>query len=118
MDLRRFTKSFKFATKGVVEAIRKEQNLKIFLVIAIIVLILGWIFQITKVEWIVIILTISFCFVIETINSALEEFLDMISPEHNGKTKIIKDMLAGAVLFSSLGALAIALIIFLPYIIK
>lgn len=118
MDIHRFFKSFKFAFKGVIEALKKEQNLKIFLVVAVGVIILSWILKITRIEWAIIVYVVSFCLAIETINTALEQLLDMISPEHNGKAKIIKDIVAGAVLFSSIGALIIAFIIFIPNIIK
>lgn len=99
------------------EALKKEQNYRIFFIVGAIAIILGITLKITTTEWAIIIAVISFNLAVEALNTAFEELLNMISPEHNGKAKIIKDIAAGAVLVSSVGALVVALMVFLPKII-
>lgn len=53
-------------------------------------------------------------FAVEAVNSSIEKLADLITKEIRPEIKIIKDIAAGAVLISSIFALVVALIIFLP----
>jgi diacylglycerol kinase len=97
-------------------AIREQQNIKVFFICAAVSIVLGIILKLSKIEWAIIFLTIAFCLALETINMSLEKLLDMISPEYNGQTKVIKDITAGAVLFATFGAALVALFIFMTHI--
>jgi len=116
MDFKRLTRAFRFASRGVMTAVKEEQNIKIFAFFVIINIVLGFILKIDRVEWAIITLTTFACLALEILNVALEDLLDLISPEFNGKIKVIKDLAAGSVLVSSVGAFVIALIIYLPHI--
>lgn len=116
MDFKRFFKSFRFASHGVATVFREEQNIKIFFGIMLFNIILAWILKLTLLEWTIGIVVTFFCLALEIMNIALEELLDMISPEYNGKAKVIKDVVAGSVFVSAIGAIIIALIIYLPHI--
>ncbi len=65
-------------------------------------------------EWIAIVFAIGFVFVVEVINTVIENITDFISPDENFSIKKIKDMSAGAVLISAIIAVVIGLIVFLP----
>lgn len=117
MDIKRLTRSFRFAFRGLGIAFRGEQNLRIFFAIAAINIILALVLKLNLIEWAIGIVTTLVVISIEIVNTALEELLDMISPEYNGRTKVIKDMLASAALGASICALIIALIIYLPHIV-
>ena len=52
---------------------------------------------------------------VEVINIAIEELLDMISPEYNGRTKVIKDVAAGAALITALASVLIFILIYFPH---
>ena len=52
----------------------------------------------------------------EIINTAIERLVDLVSPHHNPKAGIIKDMAAGAVLFSAIMAIVCGVLIFGKYI--
>lgn len=116
MDLKRLIKSFKFAFHGLSVAFKQEQNLRIFFIIVLINIFLAIILKLTLIEWAIGIVVTTIVITIEILNTSLEELLDMISPEYNGRTKIIKDMIASAALGASICALIIALIIYLPHI--
>jgi len=108
--------SFGFAFNGLKILIKEEHNSRIHLFVAIVIVIVSFIFQISSSEWILILFSISFVLVTEIINSAIENISDFISPEKHNSIKKIKDLAAAAVLISSITALIVGLIIFLPKI--
>jgi diacylglycerol kinase (ATP) len=54
--------------------------------------------------------------VVEALNTAFELLCDVASPEFHPLVKKSKDVAAGAVLLSAIGAATIGLVIFLPYV--
>ncbi|HQB19279.1 MAG TPA: diacylglycerol kinase [Bacteroidales bacterium] len=56
------------------------------------------------------------CNSVEIINTVIENMADFVSPAKNDKIKKIKDLSAAAVLISSMTALTIGLIVFIPKI--
>lgn len=112
-----FLKSFVFAFSGIWQAIKKERNLKIHLLAAFLVILAGFYFKISKVEWLVLVLIISAVLAAELFNAAIEEISDVVKDE-NGlsyeATKFVRDASAGAVLVLSIGAVILGLLIFLP----
>ena len=118
MSLSKFFKSFSFAWKGIKSAVLSEFNLRFHLFAAIGVTIAGFYFNISKTEWLIQILAIGLVISMELINSALEELTDLVSPEKNKIAGKVKDIAAGAVLISSIVALVLGLIIYLPIILK
>lgn len=108
--------SFKYAFEGIEEAWRTEQNLKIHFVIMALVIIAGFIFKISAMEWIICLLLFAIVISLELINTAIETTVDIAMPDINEKAKYAKDIAAGAVLFSAMISVIIGLIIFLPKI--
>jgi len=107
-------KSFKYAFNGLRILIKEEHNARIHLFATICVVIAGFFFRISPLEWIAIVFSIGLVFSLEIINSSIENIADFISPERNDKIKKIKDLSASAVLISAITALIIGLIIFIP----
>lgn len=64
----------------------------------------------------ILIITITIVLVVELLNSQIEKFLDIIQPNFDDRVKIIKDISAGAVLISIIGAVIIGILIFYPYV--
>ena len=108
--------SFKYAFEGIEEAWKTEQNLKIHFVIMALVIMAGFIFKISLMEWIVCLLLFAIVISLELINTAIETTVDIAMPEINEKAKYAKDIAAGAVLFSAIISVIVGLIIFLPKI--
>ena len=106
--------SFKYAFEGIKLTLKNEPNFKIQLFLAVLSIILGFFFKITKTEWLILTTVIFMVLLLELINSSIEALVDMISPERNEKAKIAKDTAAGAVLIASILSLIIGAIIFLP----
>jgi diacylglycerol kinase (ATP) len=112
----RFVKSFGFAMRGFRFSLHEQLNIKIQLVTAIAVVALGLICEITRIEWVVVLLCIALVISLEMINTAMEDLVDMVEPDYNSVAGKIKDIAAAAVLFASIIAFVIGLIIFLPYV--
>ena len=113
----KFLKGFKYGFNGLDYAFRTQVNFKVHTIFAIFVILLGYVLEITDKEWLWILLATSMVLISELLNTALEVLVDLVSPEHNQKAGIIKDVAAGAVLVTALFAVVAGLIIFLPKII-
>lgn len=109
-------RSFKYAFSGIITATKTQANFRIHLIATILVALMGFYFQISYAEWILIILSIGFVISAELFNSAIEFLTDLVSPLQNDIAGKVKDMAAGAVLISAVSAAIIGLIIFLPKI--
>ena len=117
-SIKRRAKSFRYAFNGIRLLFLEEHNSRIHAVAAICAIIAGIIFKILIFEWIALSFAIGFVFVVETINSSIENTADLISLEKSNKIKKIKDLSAAAVLISSLSALVIGGLIFIPKIVS
>ncbi|MDR3007476.1 MAG: diacylglycerol kinase family protein [Sphingobacterium sp.] len=111
-------KSFRYAYNGVKIAWQEEHNFRVHCFAAAVALLLSYVLRISTYEWLAIIFSIGFVFVCELLNTALENLSDFVCPENNPNIKRIKDIAAAAVMISSLTALLIGLIIFMPKLIS
>ena len=114
--VRNFARSLYTAFTGVVYVVRIERNARLHLIIAILTLILAVFLGVSNAELAAIFFAVILVFTAEIVNTALEKTLDLIQPNHSAQVRIIKDIAAGAVLVTSIGAAAIGIAIFLPYI--
>lgn len=110
--MNRFIKSFQYAWQGLKLAIAEQQNLRIHLVIGLLVIVLSFVLQISFTEWCIIIVCIGMVISAELFNSAIEKWVDLVSPERNKKAGDIKDISAAAVLILAIMAAIIGCIIF------
>ena len=108
--------SFKYAFNGIISSIKKERNMKIHISIMTIVMLLGIILKIQKIEWIICIILFGLVISLEMINTSIEIVVDMVMPNKNENAKNAKDISAGAVLIVAITSLTIGLIIFIPKI--
>lgn len=107
-------KSVGYAFKGMVLLIKTESSIKIQVVIAVVMTIAGFYFEISKTEWIAQIAMIGLIMSIEGMNTAVEYISDFIHPDHHPKIGLIKDVAAGAVFIAAITAVIIGGIIYLP----
>ena len=109
-------KSFRDAFNGLGILIRSERNFQIHLVAFTIAIGAGFFFEISKSEFVIILLVSALVFALEGINTAIEKLCDEVTEERKESIRKIKDVAAGAVLIASILAATIGIIIFLPYI--
>ena len=107
-------KSIGFAFKGAFKLITTEHSVMVQSTIAILLIIAGFVFEISREEWMMQILAFGLVLGIESLNTAIEKIADFIHPEFHNKIGFIKDIAAGAVLFAALAAIAIGLLIYVP----
>lgn len=110
--------SFKFAFQGIIHAFLSEPNFRIQLIIVTVSIILGKLYQITKIEWSLIVISSGFLLFMELTNTVIEEIMDRFIKQLDGGVKIIKDVAAAAVLITALTFLVNFLIIFGPRILN
>jgi len=112
--LSREAESFACAFRGIAALLKSEVHARIHLVATIVVIALGWWCNITPGEWIAVILSIGLVWVAEALNTAIEYVADLSHPDEHPEVKKLKDLAAASVLFASLVALAVGLIVFWP----
>lgn len=109
-------RSFRYAIHGIRNLFQYEHNAWIHLVAGVAVVILGFVYHISTLEWMILSLVIGLVFAMEMINSALERLADVVSPQKNEQIRIAKDLSAAAVLVSAIISVIVGLLIFLPKI--
>ena len=109
-------RSFVFALHGLTELIRTQHNMWIHLLVTLAVITAGVFFQLDTFEWCFVIFAIVLVWIAEALNTAIEFLCDVFSPSFHPKVKKSKDIAAGAVLISAIGATAIGCVIFIPYL--
>lgn len=108
--------SFKYAFEGLLAALKEEPNLKFHFLAALLVLLLSFVLNISKTDFLIVILVIGLVISIELTNTAIEVVVDrFVESEHPG-AKLAKDISAGAVLVAAITSVVVGIIIFLPYI--
>lgn len=107
-------KSIGFAFRGAIKLITTEHSVMVQSSLAIIMIIAGFVFHISREEWMMQILALGLVLGIESINTAVEKIADFIHPEFHNRIGFIKDIAAGAVMFAALAAVAVGLLIYVP----
>jgi len=113
VSLRKTTllQSFNHAFQGIVDAVRRERNMRFHLVVALGVLILSLFLNLSKLELVAILISISFVLMMELMNTAIEAVVDIVTDEFHEKARAAKDLSAGAVLVAAVNALAVAYLV-------
>lgn len=111
-------KSIAHAMHGIIYTLKNERNFQIECTVAgTVVLLMMWL-PLSRVEDSLLIFAITLVLGLELTNTALERVMDILKPRVHPYARVVKDVMAGAVLTVSLGALLIGLLIFLPYFSK
>ena len=103
-------RSFGYAFQGIFTCVRKERNMKIHCVAAVLIL------KISAIEWCICMVLFGLVMALEHVNTAVEAVVDMVTEEYHPLAKVAKDTAAGAVLIAAIMAAIAGGIIFLPKI--
>jgi len=106
--------SLQYAYKGFLFLLKTENAIKTHLLSTVLLTLLGIAFDIDKTEWMFQFLTLGLVLSTESINTAIEAIADYIQPNFDKKIGIIKDISAGAVLFSALFGIIVLGFIYIP----
>lgn len=109
-------RSFGYAIAGIFRMLRCQHNAWLHLGVTGGVVGAGFFFGLTAGEWCWIILAIAIVWTAEALNTAFELLADAASPTFHPLVRDAKDVAAGAVLITAVGAAIIGLIIFWPHV--
>jgi len=113
-DVKKLVRSFGNAARGI-KFVAEEQNFRIQAVITVIVALFVLFFRLKALETSILIMAIALVLTLEIINSIFERIVDVLEPRSHPHAKVIKDMMASAVLVASCGAVLIGIVIFGSY---
>jgi len=109
--------SFHYAFGGFKHVLRTQRNLRIHLAVAGLVAIVGLALHLPPMEWAVIVLTVGFVIVAETMNTVVEVAVDLVMEEYHVLAKLAKDIAAAAVLIAAMTSVVVGMLIFIPHIV-
>ena len=109
-------RSFKYAFEGILFVIKSQYNAWIHLFFTVFVLALGFYCNLSKQDWIFIIISIAIVWIAEILNTAFELLCDITQPDFHPIVKKAKDVAAGAVLISAISAVIIGILVFKQYL--
>lgn len=109
-------KRLRYAFRGLIHVFQTEPSFRFQILAAFVVLVLMNIYPLAHWERIILLLLIGSVLVLEVVNSVLERLVDSFKPRVHPIVAQVKDMMAGAVLVSSLISAIVGLMIFWPYV--
>lgn len=104
-------RSFNHAYRGMIYAIRTQRNMRFHVVAATVVLILSLLVEVSALELAALVIAIMLVLITEMFNTALEFAVDLVTREYHPLAKLAKDVSAGAVLVTSVGAVLVGYLI-------
>lgn len=107
-------KAVKFALEGWKEMGLKHVNFQRQLAVMSVIVLSGYLFKLSTIEWMILTLTGGIVLMAEMINSSIEAVVDLITEEKKQKAKIAKDVAAGMVLLVSLISIIVGILLFVP----
>lgn len=112
----KYGQRFLNAFRGMYIVFKTTRHIFLHIISAVVVVVLGFYFKISALEWVAVIFAIGMVFIGEAFNTAIEIDIDLTSPEYHPYARDTKDVAAAAVILSVITAGIIGLIIFLPKI--
>jgi diacylglycerol kinase (ATP) len=104
--------SFNYAFEGIIHVLRTQRNMRIHFMIAAAVLIAALILDVTKMELIALLISITFVLIAEMLNTAIEGSIDVATTSFDPNAKLAKDVAAGSVLIATVNAIAVGYLVF------
>ena len=114
---RELAESFVNAFRGLRFSYRSQRNMSMHTAAAFAAVLLGIVLRISFAEMAVIILLVASVIVLELLNTAMEEIVNMLSLSRKMRAMVAKDVSAAAVLVAAVSSVIIGGLIFVPRII-
>ncbi len=106
--------TIKNSVSGIKYYSKDGKSIILYLIGSLVEILMGFVYHINGLEWILIICILGFILSIELINTAIEAACDAITKEYNPLIKISKDCASGATFVIFIVAIILNVIIFLP----
>ncbi len=104
--------SFNWAFEGIIHVLRTQRNMRLHFAVAVAVLVAAIAIGVSRIELIVLLLSIAFVLVAEMINTAVEAAIDVTTTAFDPLAKLAKDIAAGAVLIATINAVGVGYLVF------
>jgi diacylglycerol kinase (ATP) len=102
--------SFRHAFDGLAYVVRCERNMRIHLMIATAVMLLGLWLDLSATDWLLILVAITLVLSGEMLNTVVELIVDLVTREQHPLAKHAKDVAAAAILLASGAAALVGLL--------
>jgi diacylglycerol kinase len=112
----KFRSSLSHAFSGIKYLYLTQNNVRIHALATISVIILGFWFRLSPIEWVIISIVIGIVWIIEAINTVFERLFDLLDESYNPLIKIGKDVSAASVLISASISALVGILIFFPHL--
>jgi len=109
-----FHEALRHAGRGIALGFLYESNVRRELIVALLVVLLGWWLSLTPGQWAAVVVVILGVLTVELINSSIEALADAVHPDFSEHIQRSKDLSAAAVLAASLTALVVGVYVFVP----
>ena len=113
--LRQRVKSFGYAFKGLATLVKTQPHARLHLLATVLVTGLGIYLEISRADWIALVLAMALVWAMEAVNTGIEFLTDLASPDYHPLAGKAKDVAAAAVLLAAIGAAIVAGLVFCPY---
>ncbi len=110
--------SFKNAFAGLAYAFTSQPNFRVHFLLGAIAILAGWFLEASFLEMTLLVLTVVFGLAVEMVNTAIESVTDLITSEWREDAKTAKDISAGMMLLTAMGATLVAVLILGPKILE
>ena len=111
-------RSIKFALRGIRTMVASQQNAWIHAAATVVVVAGGLVVGLSRSEWSWVVLAIVSVWTAEALNTAFEFLTDVASPNFHPIAEKAKDVAAGAVLLSAIGAVIIGVVVLWPKVVS
>jgi diacylglycerol kinase (ATP) len=109
-------RSFVHAARGLRTLLVSQHNAWIHLAATVAVVVSGLLVGIPRSDWYALVLAMMAVWTAEALNTAFEFLCDVASPDFHPLVEKAKDVAAGAVLLSAIGAVVIGVLVFAPHL--
>ncbi len=116
MGKRSLRHSFAYAITGIIYVLATGRNMKIHLLASILVIITGLWLGLTRMEWAILTICIFMVLAAETINTAIEKTVDLVTRDYHPLAKHAKNIAAGGVLLTAINSVIVGILILGPYL--
>lgn len=104
--------SFNYAIEGIIYSVRTQRNMRFHMFITIGVLLAAFFFNVSRLELLILTITIAMVIMAEMVNTAIEAAIDATTNYYHPLAKIAKNVAAGAVLITAINAIVVGYIVF------
>lgn len=114
MQSQNLLEAFRCAFSGLWYTLRTQRNMRVHILVASAVLILGLWLRLSASQWAILAATSGLVLVSEITNTVVEGVVDLVCPDYHPLAKTVKDAMAGAVVLASMIAVIVGLLILGP----